>query len=72
MLTGYSVGSTPEEIETDMTKDMSEAALALVTTMTPMGRLGKPEEIAPWAFRAWPQAGYITGQVIPVNGGMYM
>jgi len=63
----------PGFIETDMTKDMTEAALSVVTAMTPLGRLGKPEEVAAAVlFLASPQAGYITGQVIPVNGGMYM
>jgi 3-oxoacyl-(acyl-carrier-protein) reductase len=63
----------PGFIETDMTKDMTAAALSAVTAMTPLGRLGKPEEVAAAAlFLASPQASYITGQVIPVNGGMYM
>ena len=44
-----------------------------MTSMTPMGRLGKAEEVAAAVrFLASPQASYITGQVIPVNGGMYM
>ena len=63
----------PGFIETDMTKDLPEAALTGVKGMTPMGRLGKPEEVAAAiAFLATPQASYITGQVIAVNGGMYM
>ena len=63
----------PGFIETDMTKDMAAAAMSAVTSMTPMGRLGKPEEVAAAVrFLASPQASYITGQVIPVNGGMYM
>jgi 3-oxoacyl-(acyl-carrier-protein) reductase len=63
----------PGFIETDMTKDMTPAALSAVTSMTPMGRLGKAEEVAATVcFLASPQASYITGQVIPVNGGMYM
>jgi 3-oxoacyl-(acyl-carrier-protein) reductase len=63
----------PGFIETDMTKDMTPAALAAVAAMTPMGRLGKPEEVAAAVlFLASPQASYITGQVIPTNGGMYM
>jgi 3-oxoacyl-(acyl-carrier-protein) reductase len=63
----------PGFIETDMTKDMPEAALAQVKAMTPVGRLGKPEEVAAAViFLASPRSGYITGQVLAVNGGMYM
>ncbi len=63
----------PGFIETDMTKELSDAALCAVTAMTPLGRLGKPEEVAAAVlFLASPQASYITGQIIPVNGGMYM
>ena len=63
----------PGFIETDMTKDLPEPALEAVKTMTPVGRLGRPEEVAAAiVFLATPQASYITGQVIPVNGGMYM
>jgi 3-oxoacyl-[acyl-carrier protein] reductase len=63
----------PGYIETDMTKDVPPAALDQVRALTPMGRLGKAEEIAAVvAFLASPAASYITGQVIPVNGGMYM
>jgi 3-oxoacyl-(acyl-carrier-protein) reductase len=63
----------PGFIETDMVKDMPEAALAQVKAQTPLGRLGKPEEIADAVvFLASPRASYITGQVLAVNGGMYM
>jgi 3-oxoacyl-[acyl-carrier protein] reductase len=63
----------PGFIETDMTKDMPPAALDRVREITPVGRLGKPEEVASAvAFLAGPRAGYVTGQVIGVNGGMYM
>jgi len=63
----------PGFIETDMVSGMPEAALSQVRAMTPMGRLGKPEEIADAVvFLASPRASYVTGQVLGVNGGMYM
>ncbi len=63
----------PGFIETDMVSAMPEAALAQVKAMTPMGRLGQPEEIADAVvFLASPRANYVTGQVLAVNGGMYM
>ena len=64
---------TPGFIETDMTKDLPHEALQSVKVATPVGRLGKPEEVAAAVlFLATPAASYITGQVIAVNGGMYM
>jgi len=63
----------PGFIETDMVSRMPEAALNQVKAMTPVGRLGKPEEIADAVvFLASPRSGYVTGQVLGVNGGMYM
>ncbi|HEV2210805.1 MAG TPA: 3-oxoacyl-[acyl-carrier-protein] reductase [Verrucomicrobiae bacterium] len=63
----------PGFIETDMVSGMPETALSQVKAMTPMGRLGKPEEIAnAVVFLASPRASYVTGQVLGVNGGMYM
>ena len=60
-------------IETDIAKGMPEAALSSVQAVTPIGRLGKPEEVAAAVvFLATPAASYITGQVISVNGGLYM
>ena len=58
---------------TDMTKGMPDAVSDQIRAMIPMGRMGNPEEIAAAVlFVASPQASYITGQVIGVNGGMYM
>lgn len=63
----------PGFIETDMTKDMPDSALEQVKAMTPIGRLGKPEEIADAiVFLSGPRSSFITGQVLAVNGGMYM
>jgi len=63
----------PGFIETDMTRDIPEASLEAVKAMTPIGRLGTPEEVAAViVFLALPVASYMTGQVLGVNGGMYM
>jgi 3-oxoacyl-(acyl-carrier-protein) reductase len=63
----------PGFIDTDMVSNLPEAALNQVKAMTPMGRLGKPEEIADAVvFLASPRSAYVTGQVLGVNGGMYM
>jgi 3-oxoacyl-(acyl-carrier-protein) reductase len=63
----------PGFIDTDMMHGMPEAALNHVKELTPMGRLGKPEEIADAVvFLASKRASYVTGQVLAVNGGMYM
>jgi 3-oxoacyl-(acyl-carrier-protein) reductase len=63
----------PGFIQTDMLKDVPEAVLDQVRAMTPMGRLGQPEEVAAAiTFLASPNASFITGQVVAVNGGMYM
>ena len=63
----------PGFIETDMTAAVPAEALETIKKMTPMGRLGKPEEVARAVrFLAAPEASFITGQVININGGMYM
>jgi NAD(P)-dependent dehydrogenase (short-subunit alcohol dehydrogenase family) len=63
----------PGFVETDMLKGVPEAALDQVRALTPMGRLGRPEEIADAVvFLASPRSSYVTGHVLSVNGGMYM
>jgi 3-oxoacyl-[acyl-carrier protein] reductase len=63
----------PGFIATDMTKVLGEEQHAALLTQIPLGRLGKPEDIAAAvAFLASPQANYITGTTLHVNGGMYM
>jgi len=63
----------PGFIDTDMTKALGEDQHAALLTQIPLARLGKPEDIAAAvAFLASPQAAYITGTTLHVNGGMYM
>ncbi len=63
----------PGPIATDMTAALTEAQLSAMTDMVPLGRVGQPEEIAAAvAFLASESAGYITGTIIPVDGGISM
>jgi 3-oxoacyl-[acyl-carrier protein] reductase len=63
----------PGFIATDMTDGLADAQKAALLAQIPLGRLGAPEEVAAAvAFLASPQAGYITGCELHVNGGMYM
>ena len=63
----------PGFIDTDMTKALPEAQREALQKNIPLGRLGQPEEIAAAvAFLASSDAGYITGETLHVNGGMYM
>lgn len=73
-LKGVTVNAvSPGYIETDMTAVVPPQVLEQVKMLTPMGRLGKPEEVAAAvAFLANPRASFITGTIINVNGGMYM
>jgi 3-oxoacyl-[acyl-carrier protein] reductase len=63
----------PGFIATDMTKALSEEQRAVLAGRIPMERLGAPEDVASAVlFLASPQAGYITGETLHVNGGLYM
>lgn len=63
----------PGFIATEILKDMPEKALEGVIGLTPVGRLGEPEEVAEAVvYLASQKSGYVTGQVINVNGGLYM
>jgi 3-oxoacyl-[acyl-carrier protein] reductase len=63
----------PGFIDTAMTKALEEKQRAALTVNIPLGRLGQPEDIAAAVgFLASPEAAYITGTTIHVNGGMYM
>jgi len=64
---------SPGFIETDMTADLPDAAKQGIVDQTPLGRMGRPEEVAAAVvFLASEEAGYITGQVVRVNGGMHV
>jgi len=63
----------PGFIDTAMTEELPDKAKQAMLSQIPLGRIGLPEDVAGVAaFLASPEAGYITGQVIHVNGGMYM
>jgi len=63
----------PGFIATDMTAELGDIAHRELTQQIPLGRMGKPEDIAAAVrFLASSNAAYITGQVLHVNGGMYM
>ncbi|NDP37392.1 MAG: 3-oxoacyl-ACP reductase FabG [Rhodoferax sp.] len=63
----------PGFIETDMTASLQEEQKKALVNQIPLGQLGQPADIAhAVAYLASPQAGYVTGQELHVNGGMYM
>lgn len=64
---------TPGFIQTDMTAELPEAIVGKMLESIPLGRLGQADDIAAAvSFLSGPGAGYVTGQVLAVNGGMYM
>lgn len=63
----------PGFIETDMTRALDENQTSAILSQIPLGRMGAPADIAnAVAFLAGPQAAYVTGTTLHVNGGMYM
>jgi 3-oxoacyl-[acyl-carrier protein] reductase len=63
----------PGFVLTELTQDLPEALMAEITARTPLGRFGTTEEIANTvAFLASDEAGYITGQIVAVDGGLVM
>jgi len=63
----------PGYIETDMTKVLPEDVKEKILAQVPLGRIGQPDDIAHAVkFLCSEEAGYITGHVLAVNGGMYM
>ena len=63
----------PGMVETDMTATLDEGARDALLAQIPLGRFGMPEDVASTVcFLASDEAAYITGQVVGVNGGMYM
>jgi 3-oxoacyl-[acyl-carrier protein] reductase len=64
---------TPGFIDTDMTSALPEAARTRMLESIPLARLGSAEDVAnAVCFLASDQAAYVTGEVLKVNGGMYM
>jgi len=64
---------TPGYITTDMTAEVPPDVMEKLTARIPVRRLGEPNEVARVVeFLADPESSYITGQVYPVNGGLYM
>ena len=71
---GITVNSVaPGFIQTDLTKDLIKGKSDILLSHVPLGRFGTSEEVAALvAFLASDNAGYITGETLHINGGMYM
>lgn len=64
---------TPGFIETDMTARLPDEVKQQMIQATPLGRIGKPEDVAAATlYLASEEAGFVTGQVLRVNGGLYV
>ena len=64
---------SPGMIETDMTDGLEDKVRETLAGQIPLGRFGTPDDVAAAVcFLASDEASYITGQVLSVNGGMYM
>ena len=60
----------PGYLETDMSEALSEHQRSQIIRRTPLGRLGKSEDVVPWVqFLLSPESAFATGQVITVDGG---
>lgn len=63
----------PGFVETEMTEAIDETQRGFYASVIPAGRMGRPEEVASAVeYLASPDAGYVTGHVLHVNGGLYM
>jgi 3-oxoacyl-[acyl-carrier protein] reductase len=64
---------TPGYVETDMTKALTAEQQSAMLSVVPLGRAASPMEVAASiAYLASDEAGYVTGQILRINGGMYM